>query len=62
MRVRAGSLAELTAAGRLLTKVGTVPVVVFWTDGRAWAIDDRCPHMGFPLHRGTVGDGLVTCH
>src|SRR4029453_6542859 len=27
-----------------------------------WAIDDRCPHMGFPLHRGTVGDGLVTCH
>ena len=62
MRVRAGSLSELTAAGRLLTKVGTVPVVVFWTDGRAWAIDDRCPHMGFPLHRGTVGDGLVTCH
>jgi nitrite reductase/ring-hydroxylating ferredoxin subunit len=55
-------LAELTAAGRLLTKVGTVPVVVFWTDGRAQAIDDRCPHMGFPLHRGTVGDGLVTCH
>ncbi|HEX6238475.1 MAG TPA: Rieske (2Fe-2S) protein [Acidimicrobiales bacterium] len=62
MRVRAGSLAELTEAGRLLTKVGTVPVVVFWADGRAWAIDDRCPHMGFPLHRGTVGDGLVTCH
>ena len=52
----------MTGAGRLLTKVGTVPVVVFWTDGRAWAIDDRCPHMGFPLHRGTVGDGLVTCH
>lgn len=52
----------MTSAGRLLTKVGTVPVVVFWTDGRAWAIDDRCPHMGFPLHRGTVGDGLVTCH
>ena len=62
MQVRAGSLSELTEAGRLVTKVGTVPVVVFWADGRAWAIDDRCPHMGFPLHRGTVGDGLVTCH
>jgi nitrite reductase/ring-hydroxylating ferredoxin subunit len=62
MRIRAGSLAELTGAGQLLTKVGTVPVVVFWHDDRAWAIDDRCPHMGFPLHRGTVGDGLVTCH
>jgi nitrite reductase/ring-hydroxylating ferredoxin subunit len=62
MQIRAGSLSELTGAGQLLTKVGTVPVVVFWHDGRAWAIDDRCPHMGFPLHRGTVGDGLVTCH
>jgi len=62
MRVRAGSLSELRDAGRLLTKVGQVPVVVFWHDRRPWAIDDRCPHMGFPLHRGTVEDGLVTCH
>jgi nitrite reductase/ring-hydroxylating ferredoxin subunit len=62
MRVTAGSLSELQQAGRLQTKVGTVPVVVFWHDGQAWALDDRCPHMGFPLHRGTVEDGLVTCH
>ena len=62
MQVRAGSLSELMQAGQLRTKVGTVPVVVFWHDGRAWAIDDRCPHMGFPLHSGTVEDGLVTCH
>jgi nitrite reductase/ring-hydroxylating ferredoxin subunit len=62
VRVTAGSLSELQQAGRLRTKVGTVPVVVFWHDGRAWALDDRCPHMGFPLHRGSVGDGLVTCH
>jgi len=62
LQVRAGSLSELGKAGQLRTKVGAVPVVVFWHDGRAWAIDDRCPHMGFPLHRGTVEDGLVTCH
>jgi nitrite reductase/ring-hydroxylating ferredoxin subunit len=62
MRVTAGSLSELQQAGRLQTKVGTVPVVVFWHDGQAWALDDRCPHMGFPLHRGTIEDGLVTCH
>ena len=62
MRVRAGSLSELQASGPLLTKVGVQPVVVFWHDGKAWAISDRCPHMGFPLHQGTVEDGLVTCH
>ncbi len=62
MRVRAGSLDELRKDGRLLTKVGALPVVVFWHDDRAWAIEDRCPHMGFPLHQGTVESGLVTCH
>ncbi|MGH8991243.1 MAG: Rieske (2Fe-2S) protein, partial [Acidimicrobiia bacterium] len=30
--------------------------------GEPFALDDRCPHMGFPLHRGTVESGLVTCH
>ena len=60
--VRAGSLQDLESEGRLVTKVGTLPVVVFWHDGRAYAIEDRCPHLGFPLHQGTVEAGLVTCH
>ncbi len=59
---RAGSLAELQSEGHLLTKVGSLPVVVFWHDGSAYAIEDRCPHLGFPLHQGTVESGLVTCH
>src|SRR5207237_7137431 len=62
LEVRAGSLADLRLAGRLLTKVGTIPVVVFWHDDTAFAIEDRCPHLGFPLHQGTVEAGLVTCH
>ena len=61
-RVRAGSTEELQKDGQLVTKVGNLPVVVFWHDGRAFAIEDRCPHMGFPLHQGTVEAGLVTCH
>ena len=60
--VRAGTLAELQKAGKLLTKVGSVPVVVFWHDDEAYTIEDRCPHLGFPLHQGTVEAGLVTCH
>ena len=62
MRVRAGSLEQLREKGQLLAKVGSLPVVVFWRDGDAWAIEDRCPHMGFPLRQGTVEAGLVTCH
>jgi nitrite reductase/ring-hydroxylating ferredoxin subunit len=62
LEVRAGSLAELQSVGRLLAKVGTIPVVVFWHADAAFAIEDRCPHLGFPLHQGTVEAGLVTCH
>jgi nitrite reductase/ring-hydroxylating ferredoxin subunit len=60
--VNAGSAETLAKDGRLTTKVGNLPVVVFAHDGRAFAIEDRCPHMGFPLHQGTVEAGLVTCH
>ena len=57
-----GLVDELHRTGQLVGKVGDLPVVVFWDGRRAWAIEDRCPHMGFPLHRGTVDDGLLTCH
>jgi nitrite reductase/ring-hydroxylating ferredoxin subunit len=53
---------ELVAKGQLTAKVGSQPICVFWSEGRAYAVDDRCPHMGFPLHRGTVENGLLTCH
>jgi nitrite reductase/ring-hydroxylating ferredoxin subunit len=61
-RVVIGTLEELRAAGCLTGKAGTQPVCVFWSDGEPFAVDDRCPHLGFPLHRGTVESGLLTCH
>jgi nitrite reductase/ring-hydroxylating ferredoxin subunit len=61
-RIRVGSSDELMAKGQLTAKLGSQPVCVFWSEGRAYAVDDRCPHMGFPLHRGTVDNGLLTCH
>ena len=30
--------------------------------GDFFALDNRCPHMGFPLDRGSVEDGILTCH
>ncbi|MGA2209937.1 MAG: Rieske 2Fe-2S domain-containing protein [Acidimicrobiales bacterium] len=60
--VKVGTLAELTARGCLTAKLGNRPVCVFYDDGAVFAVEDRCPHMGFPLHRGTVEAGLLTCH
>src|SRR5262245_525829 len=60
--VRAGTLSTLQRDGQLRAKLGSHPVVVFWHDDAAYAIEDRCPHLGFPLHQGTVEAGIVTCH
>ena len=57
-----GTADELRKRGYLTTKVGSRPVCVLWSGDKPYAVDDRCPHMGFPLHRGTVDDGLLTCH
>ena len=37
-------------------------VLLLLDQGKVYALDNRCPHMGFPLHRGTVSDGILTCH
>jgi nitrite reductase/ring-hydroxylating ferredoxin subunit len=46
---------------RVVSADGRTILVVF-EDGKVFALDNRCPHMGFPLHWGTVRDGILTCH
>src|SRR5688500_10111213 len=60
--VRAGNLAELKAKGRLVVHGRHSPSLVIYDGGRVFALDNRCPHMGFPLDRGSVADGILTCH
>jgi len=56
------SLAELQAKGVIVIVGRDRPIAVFWHEGEVHAVDNRCPHLGFPLHRGSVRDGLLTCH
>lgn len=36
-------------------------VALFNVDGRIYATDNQCPHMGYPLTRGAVRNGILTC-
>ncbi len=62
MFVRAARLADLEAAKCMAVQVAGHTVVLFSHGGKVYATDNRCPHMGFPLDRGTVQDGILTCH
>ena len=60
--VDVGSLESLRERGVRVVSAGGRAVAVFYHDGKVFAVDNRCPHMGFPLSRGTVRDGILTCH
>jgi nitrite reductase/ring-hydroxylating ferredoxin subunit len=60
--IRVGTFEELRANGRPVLRGRHQPVLVLHEQGRIVAIENRCPHMGFPLHRGSVEDGVLTCH
>jgi nitrite reductase/ring-hydroxylating ferredoxin subunit len=60
--VRVSRLADVQAAGCLTVAVEGHTLAIFAHDGQLHAVDNRCPHMGFPLQRGTVKDGILTCH
>jgi len=59
--MRAASLADLEAKGSLLIHLDGQTIALFYSEGRVYAIDNRCPHMGFPLHGSICKDGIVTC-
>src|ERR1700757_3592836 len=60
--VYAGSLDELKAKGRLVVRGRHRPILLVEEGGRVFALDNRCPHMGFPLERYSVEDGILTWH
>jgi nitrite reductase/ring-hydroxylating ferredoxin subunit len=60
--VHAGSLEELKVKGRLVVHGRHRPILLVHDGGHVVALDNRCPHMGFPLERGSIEDGILTCH
>jgi len=62
--IRVGPREELATAGVMVVSGGRHGIAVFPSSvsDAVYAVDNRCPHMGFPLHRGSVADGILTCH
>jgi len=58
----AAKLSDLKTSGSLTAQVPGHTLALFLYADEVYAVDNRCPHMGFPLDRGTVKDGLLTCY
>jgi len=60
--MRAASLADVRKRGYLTVQLQGNTVALFYHNDQVYAVDNRCPHMGFPLDKGSVRDGILTCY
>ncbi|MDJ0594708.1 MAG: nitrite reductase (NAD(P)H) small subunit [Pleurocapsa sp. MO_226.B13] len=60
--VRVAEISDLKAKGHLVVRVEGQTIALFHHNERIYAVDNRCPHMGFPLHQGSVSNCILTCH
>jgi len=53
---------ELPPGSQKLLRAGNHRLAVFrLEDGRLFAVDDACPHEGYPLSKGSIKDCVLTC-
>src|SRR5919199_1588579 len=60
--VRVAALDDLRQKGVVVVSSGRHGIALFYHEESVYAVDNRCPHMGFPLSRGSCRDGILTCH
>jgi toluene monooxygenase system ferredoxin subunit len=54
-------LAQLRERTMTAVQVGGRRVLLVAVDGDVRAYDNRCPHRAWPLERGMLADGVLTC-
>lgn len=59
--IAVGTLADFPEGKGTALRVGNRRLAIFRIEDQVFAIDDRCPHRGFPLHDGSVSETTVRC-
>jgi nitrite reductase/ring-hydroxylating ferredoxin subunit len=60
--IRVANINELMPEGLgTAVKADGIRIAIFQWEGRIFAVEDLCPHLGFPLSEGMVQDGEVIC-
>ena len=52
---------ELGEGEMAAVRLGDQPILFAKVDGKIYTFNDRCPHKGFPLHKGKLAGHMLTC-
>jgi nitrite reductase/ring-hydroxylating ferredoxin subunit len=58
---RVASLRDIPSEGGLRIRAGDRDIGLYRVGDRVYAMDDRCPHAGYPLSEGDLVGTLVIC-
>ena len=59
--IKVADLTDLTEGTPKAVHVDGRSIALFQHQGGIYATDNQCPHMGYPLTRGRVRNGVLTC-
>src|SRR5262245_14782779 len=59
--IKVADLKDVPEGTPKAVKVGGRSIALFQHAGSIYATDNQCPHMGYPLTRGRVRNGVLTC-
>ncbi|PZD73164.1 3-phenylpropionate/cinnamic acid dioxygenase ferredoxin subunit [Acaryochloris thomasi RCC1774] len=60
--VQADGVMVVHAEGHAMVSDRPSAIALFHHQGQIYAVDNRCPYMGFPLQKGSVKNCVLTCH
>jgi nitrite reductase (NADH) small subunit/3-phenylpropionate/trans-cinnamate dioxygenase ferredoxin subunit len=61
MKIAVAQVGDLADGESLSVTIDGRAIGLFFSEGRYFALEDRCPHAGSPLTGGPIDAGVVTC-
>ena len=60
--IECADVSGIPGEGVVAVNVAGQPIALAKSDGKIFAVDNRCPHTHYPLNRGSIHDGILMCH
>ena len=60
--IKCAEVADIPEEGIIAVNIAGHSIALAKSNHKIFAVDNRCPHMGYPLNRGSVQDGILICH
>ncbi len=59
--IRVGTQIQVRVRNRVVKTEDGNTIAVFHQSGKYYAVDNWCPHSGYPLVQGKLAEGVLTC-